>query len=105
MALFEAMASSRPVVVNEVGEIPQLARPSRDVLLIPPGDSKAISTALTHLMRDRQLFSTMARNALTRVTELYSSARMCEQYLKLYMELYHRRRITLDALKPVRSGR
>ncbi|MFN8009004.1 MAG: glycosyltransferase family 4 protein [Terriglobia bacterium] len=105
MALLEAMASSRAVVVTGVGEIPQLIRPSQEGLLIPPGDSRAISTALTQLMHNRNLSSTLARNALARVTELCSSRRMCEQYLKLYTELHRRSRNTPGSLKAERGGK
>ena len=87
MALLEAMAASVPVVATEVGEIPKLIRPSREGLLIPPGDSKALAMAMAQLLHNLELSAIMASKAFTRVSELYSSKRMGEQYLELYTKI------------------
>ncbi len=52
MTLVEAMASGCPVVGSDVGGIPYVVRDGVDGLLVPPGDSRALSDGLAAVLSD-----------------------------------------------------
>jgi glycosyltransferase involved in cell wall biosynthesis len=52
IALVEAMSSGCPVVGSDVGGIPFVVRDGVDGLLVPPGDSTALATALASVLLD-----------------------------------------------------
>ena len=61
--VIEAFARGRPVVGSDVGGIPDLVRPERNGLLVPPGDPEQLADALTRVLRDRSLAERLARGA------------------------------------------
>jgi glycosyltransferase involved in cell wall biosynthesis len=60
--LLEAMASSRPVVASDVAAISSAVRHGTTGLLVPPGDARALATALGELIDDEQRRSQMGRS-------------------------------------------
>lgn len=52
-ALIEAMAAALPVVATNVGGIPSIIEPGRTGLLVPPGNSEALASAMAELLDDR----------------------------------------------------
>jgi glycosyltransferase involved in cell wall biosynthesis len=44
--MLEAAGAKLPLVVTEVGEIPILLRSGVDAVLVPPGDSEALASAI-----------------------------------------------------------
>ncbi|MGH7202007.1 MAG: glycosyltransferase, partial [Planctomycetaceae bacterium] len=78
VVLMEAMASGVPVVASDLSGIPELAEHGTTGLLIPPGDSAALTDALRRLHDDAELRQALARNGRRRVEErfdLYQNAR------------------------------
>jgi glycosyltransferase involved in cell wall biosynthesis len=61
MALIEAMSSGCPVVGSDVGGIPHVIRDGVDGLLVPPGDSSALATALLTVLGDGETAARLGR--------------------------------------------
>lgn len=54
LAVAEAMATARPVVVTKIGGGPELVEDDANGVLIPPGDSSALVEAVLSLVRDEE---------------------------------------------------
>lgn len=59
----EAMLSQRAVVASTAGGIPEIIEHERSGLLVPPGDTRALSQALHRVADDESLRSRLAENA------------------------------------------
>jgi glycosyltransferase involved in cell wall biosynthesis len=63
LKLFEAMASGRPVVASDLPSIREVLVHEQNALLVPPGDSRALASAIERLLRDRDLARRLAARA------------------------------------------
>jgi glycosyltransferase involved in cell wall biosynthesis len=59
----EALAYGRPVVASRVGGLPDLVDDGRTGVLVPPGDSRALSSAISALLTDRAALCAMGHAA------------------------------------------
>lgn len=64
IAVMEALSMGLPVASTDVGGVPDTVREGVEGLLVPPGDSDALATALLKLVRDPQLRARMREAAL-----------------------------------------
>lgn len=87
MALLEAMAASKPIVTTSVGAIPQIIHHKVNGLLIPPRDTKALTSAIEYLITHPEEASRMATAAQQMILNKYSSKHMAEQYIQHYERL------------------
>ena len=63
MSILEAFAAGLPVVSTAVAGIPELVRDGETGLLTPPGDHRAIASAVLRLLHDPELASRLAHAA------------------------------------------
>jgi glycosyltransferase involved in cell wall biosynthesis len=85
LCLLEAMAAGVPVIATPVGGVPTII-PSSDVgLLVEPGNEAALAEALLRMLGDPALASRIAANGQRRVSQEFSSAKMAQRYLELYL--------------------
>jgi glycosyltransferase involved in cell wall biosynthesis len=116
-SILEAMASGLPVIATAVGGIPDQVRslrrsgargmseeefgPERATgILVPPGDSKAMSEAAELLFRDEALRRTLGNNGRARAEAEFGVKTEVSSYLGWYEELigrFRRERLHADA--------
>jgi glycosyltransferase involved in cell wall biosynthesis len=64
----EAMACKVPVICTNIGGVQDFAYNEETALVIPPGDPKAMATAILRLAQDKKLRATLAENAYQHIT-------------------------------------
>lgn len=74
LAALEAMATGLPVVISNVGAIPDIVRDGETGLLVPPGDPAAVSAAVNRLRTSGELRKMLTTRARDHV-ELHFDAR------------------------------
>jgi glycosyltransferase involved in cell wall biosynthesis len=85
-AIVEAMASGVPVVATAVGGIPEIVRDEETGLLVPVGDATAMGAAISRLLDDPALGSSLAASARSLVAE-FDVGEMVSRTVALYDEL------------------
>lgn len=91
IALLEAMASGLPIVATQVGAAGKLIGDGKHGLLVPPGDTTALSVALQRLLADPAVRSRLGRGA-QQAAQPYSAEQMCNNYARLMTELLNETR-------------
>ncbi len=85
IVLREAFASGRPVIATKVGDIPEIVRHRENGLLIEPGNTQALASAILEFISDPELAAHCAANGLRYATENFSFDEMMEA--KLHADL------------------
>jgi glycosyltransferase involved in cell wall biosynthesis len=84
LAVIEAMAMKRPVVVSAVGGMLQTVEPNRSGLQVPPAEPTALANAILSLVNDPARARLLGERASERVKESYSLSRMLREYDAVY---------------------
>lgn len=92
LTLLEAMQAGIPIVATDVGEIPRVLEQGRLGALVPPGDFKALASAIGTVWLDREAARAKASAARQRALKDYSAERMANRYLALYRSVAAARR-------------
>jgi glycosyltransferase involved in cell wall biosynthesis len=87
MALLEAMAASRAIVVTDVSDNRAVVENGACAVLVPPADAGAIADALMSLLNDPGMARTMGERAFRRFSEGFTTGRMVSEYEALYERL------------------
>jgi glycosyltransferase involved in cell wall biosynthesis len=85
LAVVEAMAAARPVVVSDSGAMPGIVGPAG--LVVPKRDPEALARALLRLIGDPLLRARLGRAGRRRARERYGMARWLASLLSQYAEL------------------
>jgi glycosyltransferase involved in cell wall biosynthesis len=80
---FECMATGTPLVATDVGGLRDVFPGGQGALLVPPGDTGALTEALAALMRDPERRRAIAATARDRLPE-FSAERAAERVGELY---------------------
>ncbi|MDP3183397.1 MAG: glycosyltransferase [Desulfobaccales bacterium] len=91
LALLEAMAAGLPVIVSEVGGLPEVVRHEENGLLIPVGDAAALAQSLTRVFEDPAWAKSLGDNARQDIQAHYSLDRLGREINEVYEELVERR--------------
>ena len=91
-ALMEAMAAARPVVATAVGGNTEVVADGSTGVLVLPGDSGAIATAVSGLLHEPERAARLATTARTFVTDRFGARARVVELERLYEE-----RLTLQA--------
>jgi glycosyltransferase involved in cell wall biosynthesis len=89
MALLEAMASGRPIVVTDVADNRVIVDNGRCGVLVPPMDASAIAEAVLSLTCRPDYATELGANAARRCQERYTTRNMIEAYERLFERSLH----------------
>ena len=84
LALLEAMAAGKAVVATPVGGVPEALTDGVTGLMVPPGDSAALSRALQSLIADPHMRCRIGAAARSRVVADFSVARFAMRVQDIY---------------------
>jgi glycosyltransferase involved in cell wall biosynthesis len=87
LALLEAMAARRPIVVTDVGDNRRVVDDGRCAAIVPPGDPAALAATVNRLLADPAAADAMAARAQARFTSAFTVARMVQEYEALYTRI------------------
>lgn len=97
LALIEAMFAGRAIVASKVGGIPDAVKDGHEGLLVPAGDEEALGTALQRLLSNPVMRTALGAAAQRRAEAEFTTARMTDQYERLY-------RLALDGYRQDHSA-
>lgn len=86
-SLMESMAIGVPVAAFDIPGVEELVVDGETGLLAPFGDIQALKGCWERLLFNKELASTLAKNAQAHVTREFSAKRMAEEYTQLYREM------------------
>jgi glycosyltransferase involved in cell wall biosynthesis len=85
--LVEAAALGRPIVAAAVPGIAELYEDSREIVLVPSGDAKALAEAAMALLDDPERAASLGEAARLRTIDEYSAAASVRRHMALYKRL------------------
>ena len=88
LAVAEAMATARPVVVTNIGGGPELVEDGRNGILIPPSDPTALADAVLNLAADDQRRRRLAECAVAVARRGFDQAATNRQMEELFKEAH-----------------
>jgi glycosyltransferase involved in cell wall biosynthesis len=86
-AILEAMAAGVPVVASRAGGNPEAVSDGETGLLVPPGDSGALASAILELLRDPARAEALGRAGREQLRDRFSLASMVTGVEESYIEL------------------
>ncbi len=87
LTLLEAMAASKPIVATKVGGNPEVVVDGKTGFLVPPQDPLAMAEKILVLLNDVQLSKDMGEAGRKRVRQVFSLARMTDEYEQVYQDV------------------
>ena len=84
MTLLEAMASSLPCIVTNVGGNPEIVKDEETGFIIPNNDERAFAQKICMLLRHRDLMEKMEKTARKRFEENFTVDKMVQAYQEMY---------------------
>lgn len=90
LAIVEAMACGKPVIVSNAGGAAELFTDNYDAMGLPPGDRTALATAIQLLIERPELRQRLSENARATVLKRFSSDRLGEQILGIYEQFMNK---------------
>ena len=88
--LLQASAAGVPVVATAVGGVPEAVADGETGLLVPPGDPRALATALSRLLAEPRLRKRMGDAGQRRVDQEFSVDAMVDGNLATYQDVLAR---------------
>ncbi len=87
LAIVEAMACGKPVIVSQAGGAAELFTHNSDAVGVPPGDRISLVSAIQHLIDNPDLRQSLSENARHTVLKRFSPDRLGEQIFAVYKKL------------------
>lgn len=87
VSLLQAASAGVPIVASDAGGIPEAVRDGLNGILVPPGNTAALETAIARLLRHPALAQRMGRAGRVLMRNEFSIDAMVEGNLAVYREL------------------
>jgi glycosyltransferase involved in cell wall biosynthesis len=87
LSMLEAMAAGKPVVATDVGGTSEVIVDDVTGILISPGSSQVLATAMTDLLNHPKKRARLSQKGQNLVVEEFNVQRMTNAYCELYMDL------------------
>jgi glycosyltransferase involved in cell wall biosynthesis len=87
VSVLEASACKKPVIVSNVGGLPEVVDPEKTGIIVPPVDIEATANALIRLVENETLRNEMGQNGRDKVNKEYNWDRNIEQMIDVYKQL------------------
>ncbi|KPA21249.1 GDP-mannose-dependent alpha-(1-6)-phosphatidylinositol monomannoside mannosyltransferase [Shimia sp. SK013] len=84
VVLMEAMAAARPVVTTQIAGVPELVDHGASGLLVPPGDTHALSRAIASILADPKRAAEMGAHGRERVEVAFTAATEAARLAQLF---------------------
>lgn len=81
-----AFSFGKPVIVTNVGDLPNLVEDGKEGLVVPPKNPEALAEAIIKLLKDDELRKQMGENAYKKAQEL-SWDNIAKRHMKVYEEV------------------
>jgi len=81
-----AYGFKKPVVVTDVGAIPEIVDDRKTGFIVPPKNSGALADAIVKLLKDEKLRREMGENAYKKLKTDMSWNKIAEKTIKVYKE-------------------
>ncbi len=89
----EAAACGRPMVLTDIRGCREIGRHAEHLLLVPPGDSAALATAIESLLNDRVLRERLGSSAQARARREFDQRAVAVASLCAYADVARRKRL------------
>ena len=86
-SLMEAMAAGRACIASDVGGISELISNGENGVLVPPGDPRALSAAISDLVANTGLRRRLAENAREKAANNFSIGECAVKTIEVYREV------------------
>lgn len=87
MAMAEAMACRKPVIVSRIGAIPSIVHDGVDGFLVSPGDLEGLLKIIMRLINDNRLANEVSQRARATIISKYGVDRMVQGTLRVFEEV------------------
>jgi glycosyltransferase involved in cell wall biosynthesis len=91
-AIIEGMSLAKPLVATMVGGIPEMVRSGKTGLLVPPGDSTALASAVLQLLEEPDYAARLGLAAFSLYRREYTQEIMTRRLESLFVELTQAKR-------------
>lgn len=88
-----AYAFKKPVVVTDVGSIPEVVENGKTGFIVPSKDSNALAEAIIKLLKDDKLRKQMGENAYRKMKEELSWDKIAEKTIEVYKSVLYLKRV------------
>jgi glycosyltransferase involved in cell wall biosynthesis len=87
VAVIEAGACEKPVVVSNIGGLPEVVEDNVGGFIVPAMNPAAAASKLIRLIQDEKLRREMGKNARNRVKQMYNWKTNVEQMINIYQQI------------------
>lgn len=91
VAIIEASACGKPVVVSNVGGLPEVVEDGITGIVVPPRNSEKTAEAIEKLILDEKLRKKMGEAGRNRVAKFYDWNKNVEQMISLYKNILNKK--------------